>query len=215
MKSSVLLGGLFAAAMFASGAARADLVVNGSFEVNKTASSWQNFNAVTGWNSSNGIFEIQKGAKQGGAAGFNPYAANGRQYLELNSTGLSSVWQMIDTSVAGTYSVSFAYSGRPDTAGHANSAMNVYWGDTKLNDSLLMGGTTGQWSLFSITDLVATSPLTKLRFESVGPSSSPTYGSYLDAVSVDVTPVPEPETYALFLLGLAIVGATVRRNKKA
>lgn len=215
MKFTALLGGLFAAAMFASGAARAELVTNGSFEVNKTSGSWQQFSAINGWSSSTNVFEIQKGAKQGGIAGFNPYAANGRQYLELNSTGLSSVWQMIDTSAAGLYSVSFAFSGRPDTAGGANSAMNVYWGDTKLNDSLLMGGTSGQWSFFSITDLVATSALTKLRFESVGPTSSPTYGSYLDAVSVEVTPVPEPETYALFLLGLAVVGFTTRRNKKA
>jgi hypothetical protein len=40
--------------------------------------------------------------------------------------------------------------------------------------------------------------------------SSPTYGSYLDNVSV-MAAVPEPETYAMMLLGLGLLGFMARR----
>ncbi len=35
----------------------------------------------------------------------------------------------------------------------------------------------------------------------------------IDDVSLDVTPIPEPSTYALMLLGLAGVGALARRRR--
>ena len=38
-------------------------------------------------------------------------------------------------------------------------------------------------------------------------------GSFSVDVSLSVSPVPEPETYALMLFGLAVVGAAARRRK--
>ena len=55
---------------------------------------------------------------------------------------------------------------------------------------------------------------TLLRFESIGPVSAPTYGSYLDNVSV-TTAVPEPESYAMMLLGLGLLGFMARRKTAA
>lgn len=215
MTSIKLLGCMFAAAMAVSGAAQAGLVTNGSFESTAVSGAWQQLSVVEGWHSSatgNTAFEIQKGALQGGQGGFNPLAADGKQYAELNANALTSIWQIIDTSQQGRYALSFAYSGRPDTANGAVSAMNVYWGDLKLNTSVLTGNTGGVWSTFSVKDLVAASATTKLRFESIGPLSSPTYGSYLDAVAVTVA-VPEPGTVGIFMLGLALVGFTSLRKK--
>ena len=215
MTSINMLGCVFAAAMAVCGVAQAGLVTNGSFESTAVAGTWQQLSAVEGWHSSgsgNTAFEIQKGALQGGQGGFNPLAADGRQYAELNANALTSIWQFIDTSQQGRYSLSFAYSGRPDTANGAVSSMNVYWGDLKLNQSVLTGNTGGTWSVFSARDLLSAGATTKLRFESLGPLSSPTYGSYLDAVSVAVSAVLEPGTVGIFLLGLAMLGFAGKRK---
>ncbi|MGK5031302.1 PEP-CTERM sorting domain-containing protein [Janthinobacterium sp. DSP2-3-3] len=206
------------AALATAGAANAatELVVNGSFENNVIASAWAPLSSVTGWTSSasgNSAFEIQKGATQGGQGGFNPVAANGTQYLELNTDQLTSVSQAIGTTAGGTYALSFAYSGRPNTAGGANSLMNVYWGSTLLTPTALVGNTGGVWQSYN-QNLTALGSSTVLRFESIGPVSAPTYGSYLDNVSV-MAAVPEPESYAMMLLGLGLLGFMARRKTAA
>ena len=200
----------------AASAATPELVVNGSFESNAISASWAAASSVTGWTSSasgNSAFEIQKGSTQGGVSGFMPTAAAGVQYLELNTDRLTSISQTIATTAGSSYLLSFAYSGRPDTAGNASSLMNVYWGNTLLTPSPLVGTTTPTWQTFSQTVSSLTGP-TVLRFESVGPVSSSSYGSYLDNVSV-TSAVPEPQTYAMMLLGLGIMGLTARRRKQA
>ena len=196
--------------------AATELVVNGSFENNVISSSWAALSSVTGWTSSasgNSAFEIQKGATQGGQGGFNPVAAAGTQYLELNAASLTSVSQSIATTAGGTYALSFAYSGRPDTPGGASSLMNVYWGSTLLTPTALIGNTSGVWQTYS-QNVSALGSSTLLRFESIGPVSAPSYGSYLDNVSV-TTAVPEPESYAMMLLGLGLLGFMARRKTAA
>ncbi len=210
------IAALVAFAAAANAHATTELVVNGSFEADQINSSWAPLSAVTGWTSSaagNSAFEIQRGATQGGQGGFNPLAAAGSQYLELNTDRFTSVSQTIATGAPGLYSLSFAYSGRPDTAGQAVSTMNVYWGDTLLTPTALIGNTGGVWQSYAQT-LVASNPFTVLRFESIGPVSSQTYGSYLDNVSV-TSAVPEPETYGMMLLGLGLIGVVARRKKTA
>ncbi|CDG84886.1 FxDxF family PEP-CTERM protein [Janthinobacterium agaricidamnosum] len=193
--------------------ANPNLVVNGSFEANTFNGSFTQLSAVNGWTSSNGVFELQKGANQGGISGFMPNAADGIQYLELNNNNLSSVSQNLATKAGGLYSLSFSFAGRPDTPNQLPSLINVYWGNTLLNPSPLVGTDTGSWQNFSLSTLTAQGALTSLRFESVGPTGAPTFGSYLD--NVTVTAVPEPESYAMLLPGLALVGFMARRKKAA
>ena len=200
----------------AASAATPELVVNGSFENNSISSSWAAVSSVTGWTSSasgSSAFEIQKGSTQGGSSGFMPSAAAGVQYLELNTDRLTSISQTIATTAGSSYLLSFAYSGRPDTAGNASSLMNVYWGSTLLTPSPLVGTTTPTWQTFSQT-VSALGSSTVLRFESVGPTSASSYGSYLDNVSVSVSAVPEPQTWAMMLLGLGLMGFIARRKRQ-
>lgn len=213
-KFATLLAAL--ATLAGAGAAHAatELVINGSFEADAIPDAVRQVSSVTGWTSSivgGNAFEIQKGATQGGIPGFNTVAADGVQYLELNTDRYTTISQTLSTTVGGIYTLSFAYSGRPNTADGANSAMNVYWGNTLLTPTPLLGNTTGTWQTFS-QSLTALDAATTLRFESVGPSSSPSFGSYLDNVSV-VSSVPEPGTYAMLLLGL--VGCVARRKRAA
>ena len=212
MKLSKILALTMVAALGASAAARAELVKNGGFEANVISGGYQQLSAVDGWTSSASgaaAFELQKGTMQGGISGFNPYAYEGKQYLELNAGALTTISQSIATG-GGLYSLSFAYAGRPDTPGGVASMMNVYWGDTKLNASPLVGQTNGSWSVFTIKDLTATNASTWLRFESIGPTSAPSFGSYLDAVSVNRA-VPEPGSIALLSLGVAGLALSRRR----
>ena len=206
------------ASLVTAGAANAatELVVNGSFESDVISSPYAQLSTITGWTSSvsgNTAFELQKGATQGGLSGFNPVAADGKQYLELNTESLSSTSQTLATTAGSNYTLSFAYSGRPDTPGGANSLMNVYWGSTLLTPTSLIGNTGGVWQSYS-QNLTALGSSTVLRFESIGPVSAPTYGSYLDNVSV-MAAVPEPETYAMMLLGLGLLGFMARRKSAA
>ena len=91
--------------------------------------------------------------------------------------------------------------------------MNVYWGSTLLTPTALVGTNSGVWQTYS-QNVTALDSSTLLRFESIGPVSAPTYGSYLDNVSV-LAAVPEPESYAMMLLGLGLLGFMARRKTAA
>lgn len=208
---------LFAVAIAAAGSASAstNLVVNGSFEQNSISSSWAPVSAVNGWSSSasgNSAFEIQKGATQGGEGGFISKAADGIQYLELNTDRLTSISQNVSTGSNGLYSLTFSYAGRPDANAAYNSEMNVYWNNALLNTSGALVATNGVWTTYTYNNLAATSALTSLKFSSIGPVQQSTYGSYLDNVSITAA-VPEPSTYGMMLLGLGLVGFMARRKK--
>lgn len=56
---------------------------------------------------------------------------------------------------------------------------------------------------------VALNGATELIFSGIGTSNS--YGGSLDNVAV--TAVPEPETYAMLLAGLGLIGTIARRRK--
>jgi len=202
---SVIGGALL---VFASMASHAELVTNGGFEADSIgSSSWSYLSTITGW-SSTGTFEIQKGSDVGGLSEFNT-AYEGTQYLELNSTGLTTVSQSLATTIGEAYSLSFAFSGRSDTPSGLSSKIEVYWGGDKV--ATLSAKPTSSWIEITLDDLIATSASTLLSFKSVAPSGS--YGSYLDGVSV-VAAVPEPATYGMLAVGLGIVGWVGSRRKQ-
>lgn len=186
----------------------ANLVTNGSFEADSIGNqAWAYLNSVTGWTST-GLFEIQKGNDNGGYAAFNS-SYDGIQYLELNSTTLTTVSQTLNTVAGQGYTLSFAFSGRSDTPNLLKSALEVYWNGTKL--STFKANAKSDWIEVSIdAPLFATSSQTVLSFKSIAPVAAPSYGSYLDAVNVSA--VPEPSTYAMMALGLGLLGFAARRR---
>lgn len=72
------------------------------------------------------------------------------------------------------------------------------------------GSTWGSYS-FDVTDILAAGGSYQLRFANVANRGELQLG--VDNVSLEVTPVPEPETYALFLAGLGLLGAITRRRR--
>lgn len=193
---------LAAAALALSGLsaqAATEYVSNGSFESTvQGAGTWNIYNSVTGWISTNGI-EVRNNVE--GAA------QHGSNFVELDTAGNSTIFQNV--AATGKVVLSFWYSARPGTA--ATNDIGVIFGG--FNTSLLTGvsnsGSTHSWQHFSQVIDLGSAPSTNLVFYAAGTSDG--YGGSLDNISV--TAVPEPETYAMLLAGLGLMGCIARRRK--
>ena len=53
-----------------------------------------------------------------------------------------------------------------------------------------------------------------ISFVGLNPNNAYDTAVFLDKVSLNVTPVPEPETYAMLLIGLGTMGCLKRRKQK-
>jgi hypothetical protein len=187
--------------------ATAGLVTNGSFEADAIPSgTFAYLPSITGWTLASGpAIEIQNHV-----AG-SPF--DGNQFVELDSSANSGMYQDIATVAGQTYQLSFAYSPRPGVAESSNG-IDIRWGglDLGIIKQTGIGHSDTVWSIHTY-DLTATSSLTRLEFTATGTSDS--YGGYLDAVSVNS--VPEPASVAMTAMGIgAMLGAyRIRRRKVA
>lgn len=188
----------------ASGAAHAstELITNGSFE----AEVLPNPDAVflpnlTGWTGGPAGIELRNSV-----AGT---AYDGHNFVELDTYVNSSMSQTVSTQAGQQYTLSFAYSPREGVY-LASNGIEVYWNGELVGSYTAKGAPTGNvWSkeVLEVTGQAGTSTLT---FMAVGASDG--LGGSLDAVSL-TSPVPEPESYAMLLLGMGMLGAIARRKK--
>jgi hypothetical protein len=74
------------------------------------------------------------------------------------------------------------------------------------------GNTTFDFS--SKVSAGATLPLTVLGFAGDADTLTASAGTYAGAITVQLAAVPEPQTYALMLAGLAVVGGMARRSRR-
>lgn len=188
-KSKFVIGGLFAAALFASTAAHANLVSNGGFETGD----------FTGWTAAVTAFD--------GVDGAAPQDGTSAAFFG-NTNGTSTISQGLAT-VAGTkYDVSFWLANEADVTGLA--APNTFLFDwdganvTTLTDASAFGYT--QYSF----QLTATSALTQLSFAF---GHTPAFWDF-DSVSVEVAAVPEPGSLALTALAGALAVIIPRRRRQ-
>ncbi|KZN65204.1 hypothetical protein N473_01130 [Pseudoalteromonas luteoviolacea CPMOR-1] len=158
--------------LFASQIATADnLVTNGSFEQDAVKSKWTLLDSVTGWQSEGARFEIQT-SRLGIIT-----AADGKQYIELDSTANHSVFQSVATEAGKAYEVSFYYSPRVKGNSQTNK-VDVKWnGTTVLN----LNATQRGWQSFTLS-VQATSSSSEIRFTGTGTNDS--LGGFIDDVAV-------------------------------
>ena len=205
MKKTFALA-LFAASMAAPLAALAapvDLIVNGSFEDNLMANgNWSIFSSLNGWSAGANGVELRNNIAGTALAGVN--------FVELDTTANSSISQTVSTVNGQWYALSFNYSNRADTAVDTNG---LSWSFGSAGGTApALPAVTGDHSWATFNTLVqATSSSTVLNFAALGNSDG--LGTSLDKVSL-TTAVPEPQTYALMLAGLAAVGFVARRRAK-
>jgi hypothetical protein len=181
---------------------RANLLVNGSFDDPTVApGTYSLFASIAGWSISSGPWiEIQNHV-----AG-SPH--DGNQYLELDSTANTSVYQDVNTAAGARYLLTFWYSPRPGVGAGSNGVDLIVDG---TSNTLLIGEGAGLpdtvWTQYSF--LVIGDGSTRIEFAGTGISDS--LGGYIDAVSL--TTVPEPN--ALVLLAAAGLAAfsTLRKRR--
>ena len=197
-----------------SGTAHADnLLVNGSFESPSIAGYNYIFypsgsNAITGWTAT-GAGETQNTRTE-----FLP-AADGFQWVDLTGNigydkGLIS--DAVATEIGSTYRLSFFLG---DYAPFGSSTVSVKFnnGPATLFTNVYQSGTM-DWEQKSF-DWIADATSVRISFTGVANGAlSNNLGIGLDGVGLEkvAVAVPEPETYALMLAGLGLVGAMARRR---
>src|SRR6185436_16295175 len=90
------------------------LIVNGSFEDPVIAGSFQLFNSIPGWQPTGSCGNIEIDRNAFGAA------AEGKQSIELNTTCVNGVSQVVATTPGASYSLAFAFAARPGTTAAQN-----------------------------------------------------------------------------------------------
>lgn len=196
-------------AAFAFQANATNLVTNGSFEQvanggTQGAGSWSVYSSIPGWTGQPNI-EVRDSI-----AGV---AQDGSNFVELDTDYVKNTNSSMFQNIAGTGAVklSFWYSARPNTAAGTNLLSFALGNSTGsvLNNT---GNNTGShsWQQYVGYFNLDADGLTTLSFSAGGKQDS--YGGSLD--NVVVTAVPEPETYALMLAGLGLVGAIARRRNQ-
>lgn len=161
-----------------------NLVVNGSFETPVIKAGVEYLSSFLGWKLSAGpAIEIMN-PPQAGVVGA---AKDGGQLVELDSRAVSKIFQDIPTKPGKTYTLTFAFSPRPDVA---ENKLNVSWGDTKVVQLDKSGEGIGDtvWQVYTY-NLKATGNITRLSFDNLDETSN-TVGSFIDSVSLveSVTP---------------------------
>lgn len=203
MKITRYLPSLFVAAVLASGAAQAttvELLSNGSFEQNTQKSgTWNIYSSLVGWTGGSHGVELRNNV-----AGV---AADGVNFVELDTTANSSISQSVKTTANQAYTLSFAFDNRAGVAS-ASQGLEVLWGGAVVGSVNNSAG--GNWQTVTYT-VLGNGKNETLTFRALGTSDS--YGTSLDRVSL-TDAVPEPETYAMMLAGLGMVGMLARRRRK-
>jgi hypothetical protein len=183
--------------------ASTNLIVNGSFEDTSVANGkWDIFSSMTGWGVGPRGVEIRNNV-----AGF---AQDGNNFVELDTTKNSHIFQDVQTIVGQTYNLTFWYSPRVGVSEGSN-AIVASWNGSKFKVS----GESASTSWIKVSYSVIGTGHDHLSFNAAGKSDS--FGGSLDNVSLtvaNVAAVPEPESYAMLLAGLGVMGAVARRRSK-
>ena len=184
-----------------SGAARANLISNGSFEEaasGRSGWSWHRAADVPGWHGDN----IEIWERFGGIGAYH-----GDRHAELNAhpgDGTSfTIYQDIPTTIGTEYSLSFAYGARRSD----REAFLVEFADQSL---LIDDHVVNQWSVFE-DRFIARSASTRLAFTTVTPSAG-TMGNFLDAISLENVSAEVRSPTGVSLLCAGLVGLFIARR---
>lgn len=196
-------------AVLASGTARADnLLVNPGFELpagNSYVALLGNSTAITGWKTVLSGVEWFNAVPYGGAAD-GVMIVDLANYTYLNGGGIE---QTFATEAGRTYDLAFSLG---TLAGYGRDG-------TAHIDVTVAGNTTG-YDLVNYTAHTAWTPVS-LSFQATGATTTLRFTNtqnpnlhfaYVDGVSA-VAAVPEPESWALLLGGLTLIGAIARRRR--
>lgn len=212
---SILLG--------VSGVAQAELITNGDFEdydvAGNSASTWAHVAVDCSTAGTANCIE-----DDGTIYSWEPYSGapnefvevqggGSNQFVELNPAEPGGITQSFN-ALAGLGTLSWEHKAR-------NSGSSLYFdyevwlNGVEIYDSTdLVGAPPTSWTLVELAGLNLLAGENTLSFFSTELNTN--LGAHIDDVSfiqTSVAAVPEPQTYAMFLLGLGLLGFATRQNK--
>lgn len=184
-----------------SSVAQAGTVFSDSFEANALG-----LNATPiGWTVNSGTVDII-------GSGYFDFIPGSGKYIDLDgSTSDAGILSKTLSLIGGTqYIASFDLAGNhrngsPETV---TGIFGVGLGNVSATFSL---GQSVGWTTYSLVFTPTTTTNYVLSFSNSGGDN---IGMLLDNVKVITAPVPEPETYAMMLAGLGLLGVMTRRRKQ-
>ena len=200
--------GALAVLSFASGAAASvNIVVNPGFETGGLAPWVSNQNTDHPWGIGPVDIPVHSGQFDAQTGCVGAHCTD-----ESNLGNTADLYQDLATSSGQHYDLSFWFAGDGATDG-----LKVLWGSSVVldlsNGQIVHNPGDGSETLYSVSNLLATSGTTRLSF--LG-RQDPGYNG-LDDVSVvangNSTGVPEPAAWTMMILGFAGVGAALRRRR--
>ena len=182
--------------------AHAAIVINGGFTAPATGTGYTNTSTVPGWTDTvetGGFAEVGANAVYGLPTIGSGYNA------EVNNNTFGVLVQTVSGLIVDqTYNFSYEYGGRPDGG---PQGLNVTIGGSSLGPTAT--GSMGFWTLKTGT-FTATDTSELLSFTAVDMGGLPSYGN--EVTSVSISPVPEPATWALMLIGFGLIGFAMRKR---
>lgn len=192
---------LIAATLLSAASAFADspFLANTSFEQTTVGGSYAYGNVASDWS-----FSSSAGVSANGTA-WQGSTVTGNHFAFLQNT--AAISQTFISSSQYNYVFSFDVALRPNY----NAGQQVV---VQLDGIQIASFTpTITWSNATASVLNVGAGTHTLAFLGTNPTGARDTSAFIDRVAMNVTPVPEPETYAMLLAGLGLMGAIARRRK--
>jgi hypothetical protein len=142
------------------------------------------------------------GTGHGDPGNWNVNGTNGPNFLGFNGFG---GYSEVVTFTSGVNSVSLDFS-RSNGSTNATITLQAFNGDTLLGSTTAELGSINTWSTLSLSF----PSITSISWAGFG-SGAHYYG--VDNFTFSAAAIPEPESYAMLLAGLALLGFMARRRK--
>lgn len=197
------------ASAFGSCIAQADQIniLNSSFEGTVLSNGAYTVGTVKDWTvtGSSGTWNPLDNLPQGPTDGVN-----------VGYSNAGSLSQVLSATLAAntTYTLSVDLLNRNDGYPNVSSTLELYAGNNLLSSSVVTGGLAGKSFVQSLTFSMGASGSYLGQNLMISLTSKGAQSDWDNVKLTAVTAVPEPETYAMLLAGLGLMGGIARRRNK-